>query len=440
MTLMGTGGRHMYVTTSRGPLGNRFVGFDRADAHEAPLRSSAPTAWTIDLTTGAAVDVRYGGFFLAPPGTGHVVVPTPYVVRAETRPSEVYGRSGSADPWTWIDTETGTPAFTVREGTVDARTIAATRAVAKAVTPGRDSKGRRVWRLHGVVERDGDERRVPVPDRAGPGEDRVAWWGTTSPGVLGWEGSGLVPESSPETFGLWLVDVETGTSRRLAASGYDDEVVSVTRHGDLRALGSSRPVPDGDYAVRTWQGRLLDEAHSLRRWAATGRDGAEFDSGWQVMEHATGVYRPLGGPRLDYDVELVDVGTLLIRDPIDASSTAADGATRLTLWKPIPNDRRLVTSPDPSLLAARWIDGHGRLPDGRWLVSVYDAPGWKKGRVAFTLFDARTATLTPLTGWSAVFLDAIALDVDGSFLAIEDGRRVVRFSESGARRTVVWPK
>lgn len=430
MTELGAGGTHLYVTTSRGPMAGGLESADRGRREQAAPRSSPPTAWTINLSRGAAVeDSRFGSYFSHLPFVGTGWSPVPFIVRVRTTPPDTYRRD---DVHTWIDTRTNEPLFDARDRTFDPRTVAATRAVAKATTPGRDSKGRRVWRLFGFVERDGDEDRVPPNTRVSGQSGLDAW--ITSPGVHGWMGAGWIPGSNPQKFGRWRIDVESGVAKELPSP-----VSGTTTWEDLGAFGSGTygRVDDGR---RSSTGLLLDDERRIYRYTGTKADGASFDSGWQVVEYVTGVSRPLGRPRLDYDVELVDVGTLLIRDPVDTSTSVAGAATRLTLWKPIADQRRLVTSPDPSLLSVGWIESRGQMPDGRWMIQLDEAPGFRTGRVAVALLDAKSAVLTPLTTWSDASLDPIAVDVDGSFLAIEDGRRVVRFSDAGARRVVVWPK
>lgn len=429
MTVLGSGGTHLYVTTSRGPMAG-LESASRGGRGDAAPRSSPPTAWTIDLSRDAVVEEsRFGSYFSHVPFIGFACSPVPFVVRVRTTPPDNYRRD---DVHSWIDARTNALEFDATDRTFDPRTIAATRAVAKATTSGRDSKGRRVWRIFGFVERDGDEDRVP-PTRGADAQSGLDAW-NTSPGVFGWIGAGYIPGSSPRKVGRWRIEVESGIAKELpsSASGFSTwDDVGGFRNG---------PFVRYDDGSRTSTEMLLDDEHRLYRYPGRRADGSNFDSGWQVVEVSTGVSRPLSGRRLDYDVVLVDVGTLLIRDPVDPSATGAGIATRLTLWKPIADQRRLVTSPDPSLLSVGWIDRSTQLPDGRFLFLLYDAPGLRQGRVAIALLDARTAELAPLTTWSDVSLAPIAVDADGSLLAIEDGRRIVRFSGAGAKRVVVWPK
>jgi hypothetical protein len=231
-----------------------------------------------------------------------------------------------------------------------------------------------------------------------------------------------------ERDGLWKIDAETGAVRRLSE---ERNVASV-----------EASVSPWD-AFPTSRSFFLDDEHSLRRQHSKSKDGATFDSGWHVVDHATEAsHDPVG--RLvgqdDEDLFAVAPGLVLSREPVNQLAWGRDDPKRLVLWKPLTGERRPITAPEASLLASRWNDAISRLPDGRWLVKLHDRPGLREGRQAFALLDAQSAVLTPLAWWGDAPIDPIAVDVDGSFLAIEDGRRVVRFSDAGARRTVVWPK
>ncbi len=424
-TFLGAGGRHLYATTSRGPMADVLEVYERDRPSQAPARSSPPTAWTIDLAHGAVIDaVNFGGYFSFVPWTGRAHVPVPYVVRVQTTPPKSYRPE---DAWTWIDTDTNRPLFVGTDRTSDARAVVATRAVMRATTPLRDSKGRHVWRLEGVVERDGEEKIVSVTPSSSFGRRSLVDLWLPATAVDGWIIRGYEPGVG-EREGLWKIDAESGAVRRLSDKSYVASDVASDSPEDRF------PTSGGVY---------LDDQHFLRCRYTKRKDGSTIDSVWLVVDHATGAYRDAEARLVgqdDDDLFAVAAGEVLSREPVDESAWGRDDPKRLVLWRPLTGERRPLTTPDPSLLSSRWNDKGGRLPDGRWLVKLHDKPGLRQGRVAFALLDAKPALLTPLTKWSDAPLDAIAVDVDGSFLAIEDGRRVVRFSAAGAMRVVVWPK
>ena len=408
---LGAGGKTLYLTTSRGGLYGDFQG----ESH----RQSPPFAWSVALDDPVqGPKVHKAAYFELPPGAARMtsLVPVPYVVRID---EELPHRDPGTDRWTWIDTATDGVHATGGMRTLTSATIEAARADAKAMTPLRDSKGRRVWWIEGAVERDGDEDRVPAPKPAARRDEVVA-------GV---------------TFDGWVVSGRTAQSPAWAHTKIDAEA------GAASLYASAPDVSPPDFAEKAKGGSHggtsvdLGESKFLIRQSAEPVAGP-IDTGWLLWDAATpGRFEPAPGAPTGWDVQLVASATLLVRE--ETSPVQPDGElakTRLVLWKPLTGARTPVESADASLLSPGWIATVGILPDGRRLLRLYERTGFLQGREALALFDLPTRTITGVAPWSDVGWVPIAFDVDGSLLAIEGHRRVVRLSKEGTKREVVWPK
>lgn len=413
---LGTGGKRLFLTTSRGGMYGDFT---------ASGRQTPPFAWTIALDDPArhASHVRMGSSFMTPPGIARTraLVPIPFVVRVD----QDLPRLGSDDdPWTWIDATTGDARLVGGSRTLTAVTIEAARATAKAQTPLRDSKGRRVWWVEGVVERDGDEDRVPVPAPSARRDGRFATL----------ERSGLVaegpaPDPTRRDAGVawqrWRIDAETGGAKREELGGPPDPP------------GFGR----GQWSGGTWM-PLGDSKFLSRRRRDTPTGAVEKDTGWLLWDATVpDRFEPAPGAPSGWDVAGAAEGTLLAREDVGPERPAGEVAsTKLVEWNPSTGEHIPITCADASLLSPGSIDSLGILPDGRRLIHLYDRTGFRLGRQALVLFDVATRTITPVAPWSDDGWNPIAFDVDGSLLVIEGSRRVVRLSDAGRTREVVWPR
>jgi len=409
---LGEGGKRLYLTTSRGGL----YGEQTQEGRQSP-----PSAWTVSLDDpmGHASSVRMGAWFRQPEriARNESLVPLPFVVRID----QDLPRAGDhTDLWTWVDTRTDRAVQIGGERTLTAVTVAASRATAKAQTPLRDSQGRRVWWVEDVVERDGDEDRIAVERLAGSPRNGHADF---LPNGFLVEGSFRDPDR-PEylSYQRLTIDAETGEMRKRFPFGPPNPP------GFDRGAGTSIPLSDTKF---------------LQRQQHFRSDGTVAkDSGWLIWDATVAdQWTPAAGAPTGRVVESGVPGTLLV--PHDSGPKQAPGevaSTRLVLWKPLTGEHLPVLCADATLLSPGLVYPAGVLPDGRRLLGLYELVPPSLGRHALVLFDIRTRTITPVAPWSAAGWKPIAFDVDGSLLVIEGSRRVVRLSDQGRKREVVWPK
>ncbi len=409
---LGAGGKRLYLTTVRGSWYGE---------HQDSARQSPPYAWTVvlDDPTWPASDVRTGAWFRQPERIARnaSLVPLPFVIRID---QDLPRADDDADRWTWLDTRTGHQVQVGGARTLTEVTIEASRATAKAQTPLRDSKGRRVWWVEDAVERDGDEDRIAVERLAGSPRNSYADF---LPNGFLVEGSFRDPDR-PEhlSYQRLTIDAETGEKRQRFPFGPPNPP------GFDRGVGTSIPLSDTKF---------------LQRHQHFRSDGTVAkDSGWLIWDASVpDQWTPAPGAPTGRVVESGVPGTLLV--PLDSGPKQAPGevaSTRLVLWKPLTGEHAPVLCDDASLLSAGFLYSHGVLPDGRRLLGLYERIPPPLGRHALILFDVGTRTITPVAPWSAGRWGPIAFDVDGSLLVIEDSRRVVRLSDQGRKREVVWPK
>ena len=415
---LGAGGKTLYLTTSRGGL--------YGDLHAESYRQSPPFAWSIaldDVTQGSKV--HKAAYFELPRGAARMtpLVPVPYLVRID---EELPHRDPWTDRWTWIDTATDGVHATGGMSTLTAATIDAVRADAKAMTPLRDSKGRRVWWVEGAVERDGDEDRVPTPAASARREDV---------GLIVWRSGWLLhgyygrdpdhPERALVRTDTWI-DAETGTTHPRVDRRPDAPAEFTAKAKGFSTGGQTLHLGGSSYLLRS------------RAEPPSG----PLDTGWLLWDSETpDRFTPAPGAPAGWDVEPVTPDTLLV--PAEVGPLQRDGElakTRLVLWKPLTGERTPVESADATLLSPGRLLGGAILPDGRRLLHLYERTGLLLGRQALAVFDLPTKTLVRVAPWAEGWWEPIAFDVDGSLLAIEGHRRVVRLSKEGTKFEIVWPK
>lgn len=398
---LGAGGKTLYLTTSRGSLyGNQFHG----------ERQSPAYAWTIALDdpTGRDSDVRRGAWFREPPGAVRMrsLVPLPFVVRVD----QALPRSTPwTERWTWIDTSTQGVRLTGGANTLTRETIAMARATAQAQTPFRDSKGRRVWWVEETVERDGDEDRVPTPaGTARRGGAPVATLATSGFVVEGY-GFGAPRIDDRLSFQRLRIEAESGETTTDVAQPAGTWG-RVDLGGGTYLVGRTPEVP-GAAPEPGWF--LWDARQPDRLDATPGPPPAKL------------VLPPVGS-----DLALV------LEDPPEGTTNPST----LALWRPSTGERTAVTCADPRYLGPESVSVWGVLPEGRQLLAMYEGSAPQLGRQALALLDPKAGTIVPVAPWADARWMPLAFDVDGSLLAIEDARRVVRLSDAGRKRELVWPK
>ncbi len=397
---LGAGGKRLYLTTSRGSLyGNQFHG----------ERQSPAYAWTIALDdpTGRASEVQMGAWFREPPGAVRMrsLVPLPFVVRVD----QALPRSTPwTERWTWIDTSTQSVRLTGGANTLTRETIAVARETAKTQTPFRDSQGRRVWWVEGAVERDGDEDRVPMPD------SRARRPGASIAGL--------------STSGFFVEGYGGG-------SAYSDGLLSIQRFRIEAESDETRldvPKPSGTFGwVDLGGGKYLGRRTPTAPPAAGDTDWLLWDARQPDRLEAAH-----GDPHAE---RVLPVGTDVVLVLANLKE-GPEAASTLSLWKPATGERTAVTCVDSRYLGPGAVSPLGVLPEGRHLLAMYERSVPPHGRQALVLLDPKGGTIVPVAPWADAWWIPLAFDVDGSLLVIEDARRVVRLSDAGRKRELVWPK
>ncbi len=398
---LGAGGKTLYLTTSRGSMYDN-QGWDG--------RQSPAYAWTIALDdpTGRASDVRMGARFREPPGTVRMrsLVPLPFVVRVD----QALPRSTPwTERWTWVDTSTQGVRLTGGANTLTRETIAMARATAKAQTPFRDSKGRRVWWVEETVERDGDEDRVPTP--------------------AGTARRGGAPVATLATSGFVVEGYGFGAARI-------DDRLSFQRHRIEAESGEM--TTDVAQPAGTW-GRVDLGGGTYLVGRTPEVPGAAPEPGWFLWDvrQPERLEATPGAPPSRLVLPPVGSDLVLV---LEGSAVGTTNPSTLALWRPGTGERKAVACADLRYLGPESVSVWGVLPEGRHLLAMYERSAPPHGRQALALLDPRAGTIVPVAPWADVRWMPLAFDVDGSLLVVEDARRVVRLSDQGRKRELVWPK
>ena len=396
--VVGSGGRYVYLNVHRGAEWSaEWNSVDRvADGTRDPGTPVLP--WIVDLRDGSWRMAGDLGRVLQRPIR---LTPQWHAGHAEPLAWVVCSWSPWFEPsWTetWIDARTGEARATYGPPKTPRHTQGWIRDNFRATSPVRDSSGRRVWIFEGRLEREG-ETLVDDPDAEWVPEQRFAF--RPCPG--GWIGTGNSFSSSAH-----FLDADTGETRTIAAPPMGFTNLRIL--GPLHYLRAERVPGTAKPAAWRW---LLGEISSGR-------------------ERAVGEDLPYGG-----FVGVVDREIALVRVP------RGDDGDQFLLWEPATDRRtpvRFSVAPDrPVRRVYGWPEPRS---DGTWLLELGDqwVPLSAPASRAWALIDPAHAEIRVLSPWSEGRYAPLAVDDDGSLVAIEDGKRVVRFGPEPEKRTVVFPR
>ena len=399
---LGEGGRYLFLETYRGlpwPTWPEWQG--TRDAVLGTRRGTPVRARRVDLIErDDAPLAESGGIlpFLPTIGVGQPrdpVTPVPWVVVL-------------SDPNVVVDARTGREAGQRIPigGTTDIAPLLPRLAdMGRAVTPFRDAQGNRVWFLRGRVEN--------VEPGAPPAPAPEGWPKQWLHSVL-WDG--------------WAVQEVGGGRVYVPADGGPQVELALFREVYGPGPGWSAVDVDGDlYLVH--HAPASGDAAAPRGWTR-----AAAPRGWTLVRRTTGERRPVSGvPDLPLGL---DEFAPLVRGTVLRSDAGG-----LSIWRPGTDDRRpIVVEGGGAERPLAFTGTVRRVAGDRWLLTVATALDPAVARWATGLLDLETGALRRLTPWSARPVRTVALEPEGSFVAIEEDRRVVRFREGGATREVLYPR
>jgi hypothetical protein len=387
---LGEGGRYLFLETHRGIPWPDTAG--RANGVLGTRRGTPVRARRVDLIERDDASLAESGSivpWLPTIGVGQsqdTVTPVPWVLVL-------------SDLYIVVDARTGREVGQrlPLSGTADiAPLLPRLRDMARAVTPFRDAQGNRVWFLRGRVENvEPDAPPAPVPE-GGPRRylDSVLWdgWAVHDLG----RGRAYVPADGRPQVELALLHEVCGPGS-----------------------GWSRVDVDGDLYL-------------VHHTPASG--DAAAPRGWTLVRWTTGERRPVSGVP-DLPLGLGEFA------PLVRGTVLRSDAGGLSIWRPETDDRRpIVVEGGGTERPLAFADPVRRVAGDRWLLTVATSLDPAAARWATGLLDLGTGTLRLLTPWSARPVRTVALEPEGSFVAIEEDRRVVRFREGGATREVLYPR
>ncbi|HVG94309.1 MAG TPA: hypothetical protein VND21_07670, partial [Planctomycetota bacterium] len=391
---LGEGGRYLFLETYRG------MPWPGSPSAVAGTRRGTPVrARRVDLVERDDASLAESGSivpWLPTIGVGQsqdTVTPVPWVLVLSDLYIVVDARTGR-------DTGQGFPI----QGTADiAPLLPRLRDMARAVTPFRDAQGNRVWFLRGRVENvEPDTPPAPGPE-GGPRRwlDSVLWdgWAVHDPG----RGRAYVPaDGGPQ--------------------------VQLALFHEVYGPGSG------------WSGVDVDgDLYLVHQTPASG--DAAAPRGWTLVRWTTGERRPVSGvPDLPRGDPALPHG-LKEFAPLVRGAVLRSDAGGLSIWRPGTEDRRpIVVEGGGAERPLAFTGTVRRVAGDRWLLTVATALDPAVARWATGLLDLETGALRRLTPWSARPVRTVALEPEGSVVAIEEDRRVVRFRDGGATREVLYPR
>jgi hypothetical protein len=385
--------------------GGRFV-FARVEQRVGawPLGAGHDSGYgevrVIDLEQGTWTRAGRRGASLVPMVHGHVHRLPLFPLHGYERMA-LHQAQAPREPFTsaaevlWFDGATGAFVHQELDGYPDAKGVAFTRAMARDLSPVRDSQGRRTWLFDGFLEREGDAAPIGIPAaapskhvfpvRPAPG----AWTLRAAPGQVGFGGG---------TF-AWI-DADTGREIQLPQERY--QPCYVLSRG--RMLVQRSPVED------------------LRQ--AT----------WQVVDMAMGASAPAAGapegwPRTEWPLALLESDRVLL--------CVKEGDVHvLHLWDPVAGTREHLAVGGLERFA-----GHPRIEGPNvegWRILRCALPGERGEAWVLLSPDGRTSRVIARGMVDAGEL--LYLAQDGSVLAIMDQRRIVRVGPAVGQVEVLFPK
>ncbi len=279
----------------------------------------------------------------------------------------------------WVDARTGALVDTLPPRVRNEKTEALLRDALRESAYVRDSKGRRVWLRELALEREGEERPIEPGVRAIRGASAV-------PTPDGWHVVAFGRNKIQRT----LIDYETGEEHQL-------------------------PMHFG--------------AILSRDWSLMGNRTKNFEL--VPLQGQTGVPQIVNPPQFTVQCVARDA-MLALRGP--------KAKYRLELWNPLTGETQPVAWPGVDHLRGNDVLVRGRDRHGRPLLSV------RRGanvpfRYVWGVLDVASATVRPLReGGPGESVWPLVLDDDGSLVAVEDYKRVVRYGPNPDVREVLFPR